>query len=157
MGFFVLGCAAAPIMPRSPAHRQIPAKVPPRTPGLRQSRTIAANAPPCSPAAPRSSGRHPATKSRPKFRRARRSTLKTPRRPTKHNKKKIYIYEKPPGGKPGGISKAETPKSYLVNIQRLSFSFSLAPSVLHKRTAKSRAAALSYPHTMRAALVWFQR
>lgn len=145
MGFFVLGCAAKAAQQPPTRHRSS-APTP----------TIAANAPPCSPAAPRSSGRHPAAKSRPKFRRARRSTVKTPRHPAKHNKKK-YIYEKPPGGKPGGISKAETPKSYLVNIQRLSFSFSLAPSVLHKRTAKSRAAAVSYPHTIRAALVWFQR
>ena len=86
MGFFVLGCAAAPIMPRSPARRKIPVKVPPRTPGLRQSRTTAANAPPCSPAAPRSSGR-------------RKPHLATP-----PNIIKKYIYMKNP--------RAENPGAY---------------------------------------------
>lgn len=73
MGFFVLGCAAAPIMPRS-------------------------------------SGRHPAAKSRPKFRRARRPTVKTPRRPTKHNKKNIYM-KSPRAENPGAYQKQKRLKA----------------------------------------------
>lgn len=103
MGFFVLGCAAAPIMPRSPAPRQIPAKFR----HALQDFAKAAQQPPTRHA-PRAA--HPAAKSRPKFHRARRSTVKTPRRPTKHNKKNIYM-KNPRAENPGAYQKQKRLKA----------------------------------------------
>ena len=105
MGFFVLGCAAKAAQQPPTRHRVALPRHAPRaaTPPQNPGQSSAAHAAPPSK-------RRSTAKSRPKFRRARRSTVKTPRHPAKHNKKNIYM-KSPRAENPGAYQKQKRLKA----------------------------------------------